>query len=72
MMASDVKFALAVLAFLLLNSCRVFGSYTLRLQERLLFQWDLDLDRSTLTARVTYKPLPSEDGDPKGRMSSTV
>ena len=67
-MTSNVKFRLAVVPLLLLNVGQVFGLYSLQLHERLLFQWDLDFDRDILTAKVTYKPLPSEDGDPKGRV----
>ena len=66
-MASKVKFRFAVFSFLLFNVGQVLGLYSLKLHDRLLFQWDLDFDRSILTAKVTYKPLPSEDGDPKGR-----
>ena len=66
-MTSNVKFRLVVVPLLLFNVGQVFGLYSLQLHERLLFQWDLDFDRDILTAKVTYKPLPSEDGDPKGR-----
>ena len=69
-MTSNVKFRLAVVPLLLFNVGQVFGLYSLQLHERLLFQWDLDFDRDILTAKVTYKPLPSEDGDPKGRGQS--
>ena len=54
--------------FFILLLDTVLSLYTLPLHDRLIFQWDIDLGQRILNAKVTYKPLPSDDGDPKGEL----